>query len=183
MIKVIMMMAMTADGLIAKHERHLPTEWTSPADKKLFQKISKKAGAVIMGDKTFFTFPAPLPGRLNVVFTLEKNPAPRPGVLWVSGEPKKVLDRLAKMGFKQVILGGGATINSLFLDAGLVAEVYLTIEPKIFGRGLSLFARPRDCSLSLISSRKLSKSTLFLKYRVLPEKKSYAQAKKTDQKS
>jgi dihydrofolate reductase len=72
-MKVIMMMAMTLDGKIAKSSDHFP-DWTSKEDKKLFAKTSKEAGVVIMGDKTFFTFPAPLKDRLNVVFTLEENP-------------------------------------------------------------------------------------------------------------
>ncbi|PJA88044.1 MAG: hypothetical protein CO140_01000, partial [Candidatus Moranbacteria bacterium CG_4_9_14_3_um_filter_40_7] len=83
-MKIIMIMAMTLDGKIAKSSDHFP-DWTSKEDKKYFAKVSKEAGVVIMGDKTFFTFPAPLKDRLNVVFTLEENPKPVAGVKWVKG--------------------------------------------------------------------------------------------------
>ena len=68
-----MVMAETLDGKIAKTSNHFP-DWTSREDKKFFQRVSKEIGVMIMGDKTFATFPAPLPGRLHVVFTLEENP-------------------------------------------------------------------------------------------------------------
>ena len=45
---------------------------------------------------------------------------------------------MKKRGFKSAILGGGAKTNAHFLKAGLVDELLLTIEPKIFGNGISL---------------------------------------------
>ena len=53
-----------------------------------------------MGEKTFKTFPKPLPDRLNVVFTLEKNPPKMENVKWVSGEPEKVLEELERDGIQ-----------------------------------------------------------------------------------
>src|SRR4030042_416691 len=105
--KVILMMAATADGKIAKNSSHFP-DWTSKEDKKLFAEISKEHGVVLMGDKTFFTFPAPLFDRLNVVFTLEKNLPQIESVKWVTGEPENVLAELEEMGYKSAILGGGS---------------------------------------------------------------------------
>ena len=64
-MKIILMMAMTADGKIAKNSDHFP-DWTSKEDKKMFMRVTKEVGVVIMGDKTFFTFPKALPERLLV---------------------------------------------------------------------------------------------------------------------
>ena len=86
-------MAMTADGKIAKNSDHFP-DWTSKEDKKYFAAVTKERGVVIFGESTFKTFPRPLPGRLNVVFTLEKNPPETEGVKWVSGDPEEVLAEL-----------------------------------------------------------------------------------------
>lgn len=160
-------MAATADGMIAKHDSHLPTDWTSREDKKFFADTSKEAGVVLMGDKTFFTMKNPLPGRLNVVFTLEKNPPQREGVMWVSGEPEPVLKKLEIMGYKTAILGGGAFLNSLFLEKKLINEIILTIEPKIFGQGLSLFSKDIDCRLKLSEIKKLNDDTYCVKYQVI----------------
>jgi len=88
-----MVMAMTLDGKIAKTSNHFP-DWTSREDKKYFARVSKEARVVIMGDKTFATFPSPLKERLNVVFTLEENPKEIEGVKWVKGEPEDVLKEI-----------------------------------------------------------------------------------------
>ncbi len=159
-------MAITADGKIAKSSDHFP-DWTSKEDKKMFMSVTKEAGVVIMGDKTFFTFPKPLPDRLNVVFTLEKNPVETENVKWVSGEPEKVIAELEKMGHKSAILGGGTYMNSQFLERKLIDEIWLTVEPKIFGDGLGLFGGDFNAELKLIGVEKINDDSVVLKYKVL----------------
>lgn len=160
------MMAMTVDGKIAKTADHFP-DWTSKEDKKLFAEITKKHGVVIMGDRTFFTFPKPLPDRLNVVFTLKKNPPEMENVKWVSGEPEKVLDELDGMGYQSAILGGGAFLNTQFLKKKLIDEIWLTIEPKIFGDGIGIFGGDFDQDLKLLSVEKINEGSVVLKYTVV----------------
>ena len=157
---------MTLDGKIAKSSDHFP-DWTSKEDKKLFAKTSKEAGVVIMGDKTFFTFPSPLKERLNVVFTLDENPKLIEGVKWVKGEPEAVLAELEAMGHKSAILGGGAFVNGLFLEHKLIDEIWITVEPKLFGEGLSLFKGDFDVNLKLNSVEKINDNSVVLKYNVL----------------
>ena len=166
MIPITMMMAITLDGKIAKHAKHFP-DWTSSEDKKLFAKISKEHGVVMMGQKTFATFPAPLPGRLNVVFTLEENPPIIEGVKWVGGEIKPIIKELEQMGYKKALLGGGAFLNSLFLKEKLISEIILTIEPKIFGDGISLFNGDFDVKLELKEMEKINDNAIMVKYKVI----------------
>lgn len=165
-MRIMLMMAMTVDGKIARSSNHFP-DWTSHEDKKLFAEISKKAGVVIMGEKTFKTFPKPLPERLNVVFSMEENQKEIEGVKWVKGEPKKVLEELEKEGYEEALLGGGAFLNGLFMERGLVDEIIVTLEPKIFGAGLSLFNRELDANLKLQSVEKINVDSVVLKYQVL----------------
>lgn len=166
MIPVTLIMAMTADGKIAKNSTQL-ANWTSHEDKKLFVEISKQHGVIMMGENTFNTFPKPLPGRLNVVFTKQENPEEINEVKWVSGEPEKVLEELEILGYKSALLGGGATLNSLFLKNKLINEIILTVEPKIFGSGLSLFNEDINADLELITMEKLNENTIMLKYKVI----------------
>lgn len=161
-----MMMAMTADGKIAKDKTQF-ADWTSREDKKLFVELSKSCGVIMMGENTFNTFPAPLKERLNVVFTEDLNKPETPGVKWVSGEPKLVLEELEKMGYTSVLLGGGSFLNSLFLEKKLISEIVLTIEPKIFGAGLSLFNKDLDADLKLLEIKNLNENTVMLHYQVL----------------
>ena len=166
MIPVTLMMALSADGKIAKDKNQL-ANWTSPEDKKLFVAESKKHGVVMMGENTFKTFPAPLKERLNVVFTENLDQTEVPGVKYVSGEPSLVLEELEKMGYTKALLGGGSFLNSLFLEKKLISEIVLTVEPKIFGAGLSLFNKDLDANLKLLEFRNLNEDTLMIRYQVL----------------
>jgi dihydrofolate reductase len=166
MIPVTMMMAITVDGKIAKDKKQF-ANWTSREDKKLFVEISKKHGVIMMGENTFNTFPAPLKDRLNVVFSHQKNPPQIEGVKWVSGDPKTILNELENLGYKSALLGGGSFLNSLFLEKKLISEIILTVEPKIFGSGLSLFNQDFDVDLKLKEIKKLNDNTLMLRYRVV----------------
>ena len=86
---------------------------------------------------------------------------------WVSGEPEKVLEELESMGYQSALLGGGAYLNGLFLKKGLVDELMVTVEPKIFGDGLSLFSGDFDVNLEFISMEKINDNSIVLKYKVL----------------
>ncbi len=165
MIPVTMMMAMTVDGKIAKDKTQF-ADWTSREDKKLFVEISKAHGVIMMGENTFKTFPAPLKDRLNVVFS-ETEHEPQEGVKWVKGEPEKILEELEALGYKSALLGGGSFLNSLFLEKKLISEIILTVEPKIFGTGLSLFNKDLNANLKLLEIKNLNDDTLMLKYRVI----------------
>lgn len=167
-MKKILMMAITVDGKIAKHTTHAAT-WTSKADKRIFIEETKKAGAIIMGQVTYDTIGRPLPNRLNIVMNPEPDTSKNiPGILeFTNRQPKELLSDLEKRGFSAVIIGGGATINGLFLSQGFIDEVWLTVEPKIFGSGLSLFNNADvDLDLELIEARKLDTNVLQLRYRV-----------------
>lgn len=165
-MKIKLMMAMTMDGKIARSSEHFP-DWTSKEDKQLFARISKEAGVVIMGEKTFQTFPSPLPERLNVVFSMKENPEEIQGVRWVKGEPEKVLEELEKEGYSEALLGGGAFLNGLFAEKKLIDEIIVTLEPKIFGAGLSLFDRELDMELRLRSVERINENSVVLRYEVL----------------
>ena len=163
---ITLMMAITADGLIAKSSDHFP-DWTSKEDKELFQKISKDIGVMMFGEKTFNTFPAPLPGRLNVVFTMEKDPKPIDGVKWVSGDIEKVIKDLEAEGHNKALLGGGAYLNSLFLEKNLVDEIILTVEPLIFGKGLGIFSKDLNAKLELKQLKKINNHSFMIRYKVI----------------
>ena len=70
------------------------------------------------------------------------------------------------LGYKKILLVGGATINGLFLKENLVDELYLTIEPKIFGSGKNIIeGQLLDSKLKLLNIQKINKEgTLLLKY-------------------
>jgi dihydrofolate reductase len=166
-MKVILLMALTADGKIAKDSDHFP-DWTGKADKKLFVSISKKAGVLIMGSKTFDTIGAPLPHRLNVVMTRNKSRISKwDNLVYTDAPPREVLAKLDEQGYTEVVLAGGRTINDIFGREELIDEIDLTIAPKIFGAGLSLFSEAIEMDLELLHFKELEPNVIYLKYKVL----------------
>ncbi|PKM91670.1 dihydrofolate reductase [Candidatus Falkowbacteria bacterium HGW-Falkowbacteria-1] len=165
MIPVTLIMASSLDGKIAKNKDHF-ANWTSKEDKQVFIQTSKDFGMIMMGYNTFKTFPSPLKNRLNVVFT-ENKELEIEGVKWVSGEPEKVLEELKTLGFKKALLGGGTSLNTLFLQKKLINEIILTVEPKIFGSGLSLFKDDFDLSLELLELKQINQNSYLVRYKVI----------------
>nr|AIA12348.1 RibD C-terminal domain protein [uncultured bacterium] len=140
MMKIILMAAVTIDGKIARDEHHF-VDWSSKEDKKLFYSTSRRAGVLIVGNNTYKTFPSRLPGRLHIVLTTNVSDKVNiPGeVEFTDRPPAEIVADLERRGYTEAVLTGGAQINALFLKANLVDEIWLTVEPYIFGVGLDLF--------------------------------------------
>ncbi|BFD25207.1 MAG: dihydrofolate reductase family protein [Candidatus Parcubacteria bacterium] len=164
MIPVTLMMAISADGRIAKDSKQL-ADWTSPEDKKLFVSESEKHGVILMGENTFKTLPKALPRRLNVVFSENENPG-QDGVRFVSSEPEIVLADLEAGGYHSALLGGGCYLNSQFLKRKLISEIVLTVEPCLFGSGLPLFDVDFPLKLNLLELKKINEHAFVVRYRV-----------------
>lgn len=161
---------MTANGYVAKENDD--TSFVSKESWKSFDEMSKKAGNLIIGKRTFEisvkdgTFP--YPERFNIVMTHDKVENKwGESVLFTNKSPKEVSRILEEKGFAVAFIAGGGSINSAFLKEGLVNEIYLDIEPKIFGRGIQLF-KPLDfdLDLELLRFKYLSKNTTQLHYSV-----------------
>jgi dihydrofolate reductase len=166
-MKVTLLMALTLDGKIGKSPNHY-SDWTGKEDKKLFAGISKKSGVVIMGSKTFDTFGKPLPNRKNVILTRNKNRTSEwENLVYTDKKPAEILKDLEKEGYSNVVLAGGATINSLFAREKLIDEIIVTISPKIFGYGISLFSDQISMELELKEIERVGTDLVCLKYKVI----------------
>lgn len=164
MIKTFIIAAVSADGFIGKDPKEPSTAWTSLADKKHFSEITKRAGVIVMGAKTFATIGKALPLRRTIVYS--NNSINAPGVEVTTLPPAELVAKLEKEGVKELAICGGATIYSMFMKTGVVDSIYLTIEPVIFGSGIPLFREPTNTKLELISSDKKDQS-IFLEYKIL----------------
>ena len=165
-MKVILLMAVTADGMIARNSMEL-IDWTGKADKKYFIHITRDAGAMIMGSKTFDTIGKVLPGRKNIVLTRDKTRTNQgKDLIFTNQTPKEIINELQAQGFGSVALIGGSVVNTLFMKENLIDEVHITIVPRLFGKGLSLFNEILDTQLELIDIQKIDQGHVLLKYRV-----------------
>jgi dihydrofolate reductase len=111
---ITFVVARAANGVIGK-DGALP--WHIPADLKHFKRLTMGM-PMIMGRKTFDSFPGPLPGRRHIVLTRDRDWR-REGAE-VAHSPEEAL-RIAGDGDVTVI--GGAEIFELFDDCATAIEL------------------------------------------------------------
>ncbi len=165
-MRIILIAAVTLDGKMARHAAHL-SDWTSPEDKRIFREETRRAGVVILGNNTYKTLARPLPGRLHIVLT--RDPAGKPAIPGVveftDAPPAAIVADLERRGYRAAALTGGAQVNSLFLAADLVDEIWLTVEPLIFGRGIGVFEDAVfDRRARLVELRQLNEGAFLARY-------------------
>jgi dihydrofolate reductase len=105
--EVVFIYARAANGVIGR-DGTLP--WRLPADLKRFKALTM-GKPMVMGRKTFDSFPAPLPGRRHIVLTRDRE--------W-SAEGAEVAhmpdEALALAGAGEIAVIGGAEVFALFAD-------------------------------------------------------------------
>jgi len=176
-MRVILIAAQSLDGRITFHETS-GAAFASEADRLFFREALAGFDCSVMGGGTFRVSEKRIreraaDGRLLVIMTGKASEGGgafegREGVVeFSSASPGKVIAGLRARGMKRCALLGGGRIYGAFLAAGLVDEVWLTLEPRIFGAGVPLAGGVAlDTRLKLLSSERLSASTLLLKYEV-----------------
>lgn len=175
-MKITMVAVVSTNGKLTRGDDSDIHKWTSDEDKEFFSSQIAQNNLIVMGSKTYDAAKSGIKlnsRKLRIVLTRspEKYADEQvAGQLEFSSDRLKILvRRLEKKGYQQMLLAGGGEINSLFLNEGLVDEIYLTIEPVVFGKGKPLFADGDfNADLRLISSKKLNKNgTLLLQYAVI----------------
>jgi dihydrofolate reductase len=172
-MRVTLIAAQSLDGFITKHA--VPgAGFASAADRDYFRAALRGFDCSVMGGVTYRGARDALRAwrgtpRLQIVMT--RTPAAfagdaRPGALEFSDRaPAQILAALRGRGRGNCALLGGSQIHSAFLDARLVDELWLTVEPLLFGGGTPLLARRADIRLSLQSCERLAPGgPLLLKY-------------------
>jgi dihydrofolate reductase len=175
-MKVICVMVMSIDGKITKDNDPHPSHWSSQEDKIHFLSLIGNYNLLIMGRTTYTQskhMMEHIPGKLRVILT--KNPQKYahetlPDILEFSNKtPKILLKLLEEKGYKKALLLGGGDTNSLFLKENCVDELWLTIEPLLFGKGKPLIGEKLlSTKLQLFSIKKLNQQgTLLAKYTIV----------------
>jgi dihydrofolate reductase len=137
----------SSDGFMANESHVRSFEWNSKADKESFVNLTKNAGVVVMGSKTFETFakqgeePKPLKGRLNIIYSRTKKYTGE-GVETTDKKPADlvrdiILHRIRENDNKRdIAVIGGAEIYKMFVEANEIDRIYVTVEPIKFGHGI-----------------------------------------------
>lgn len=179
-MKIILINVSSIDGKISKWTGNNTYEWSSTDDFTHFKKVISQNNLVVMGSGTFDSVKdnkkaglKPEKERLRIILT--KNPKKYikyavPGQMeFLDESPKKLISRLEKSGYQQMLLVSGGKVATSFFKNNLIDELLLTIEPRIFGIGEPLAQDIKlDIKLKLISTKKLNAlGALLLIYKIL----------------
>lgn len=174
-MKVILVMVSSINGKTTKGEASGTSGFASKEDQDYFFQTLRENKLLIMGSKTYEVARPEMklsPVRLRVVLTSRpdrfQSDVIKGQLEFSSDDPRKLLSKLEDRGYTQALLLGGARTNSQFLKENLVSELWLTVEPKIFGTGNNLLDEVGlDLNLQLINFEQLNaEGTLLLKYRL-----------------
>jgi len=163
-MKVVLYMAITANGFIAKENNETPwsnEEWQSFSDKVKEIKnliIGRKTFEIMKQGKEFQKIGNPF----TVIVSNQKESNSNS-----VNSPEQAIKLLEEKGFSKILIAGGSMLNSSFMQKGLVDEIYLDVEPFLFGKGIKLFADNKfEAKLELLETKQLSKNTIQLHYRI-----------------
>jgi dihydrofolate reductase len=141
----VTLIAMTSlDGKLTRGDEADISAWRSEADRGVLTHLLAHHEVVVVGRKGYEAAgkPKPRPGRLYVVMTrspehyaAEVVPGQRE---YSSLPPAELLAQVAARGFTTVALTTGGGLTNEFLRTGLVTDLCLTLEPRLFGSGLGL---------------------------------------------
>lgn len=174
-MKISLAVVCSLNGNITRGQEPDIYKWTSKEDAELFRELIRQHGVIVMGRKTYDAVrhkitPKPAKPRIVLTRTPEKYAAESmKGFLEFSSEsPLQLVKRLEHEGFGTMLLVAGQEITTQFIQAGLVDELYLTLEPRVFGSGKNMVAGQLDIRLKLLAVRQLNEQgTLYAHYQVL----------------
>ncbi len=161
--------ATTLDGKIALGSKH-NSSWTSKEDKNFLHAILDTCDVIIVGNNTYKAAKKPLSKRNCIVFTSSVANQKKVSDNLLYYNPKKTsINKLIKtLGYQKIGILGGAQTYAYLLQKNLLDEIYLTIEPLTFGKGISLFENQKAIikKFRLVSIKQLNKQgSILLHYK------------------
>ncbi len=129
--------AASIDGKISLTTKH-PPDWTSSEDWRLLQRSLANVDAVVAGRNTYLAVRDRLRRRQTYVLTSRIRRMQRRGTVTFLNPQFTNLATVLRPYRTVAIVGGGMTYQTM-LDLGLFDELYLTVEPLVFGHGRDMF--------------------------------------------
>lgn len=174
-MKVSLVMVSSADGFTTKGSNPDVYSWTSPEDKEYFFSLIESNNLIVMGRKTYESVKGKIRlkrGKLRIVMTSQPEnfiDDKVEGQLEFSEEtPQELVQRVSDLGYRNLLLVGGADISKAFFEAKLIDELFLTVEPVLFGKGKPLLADSHlPIQLELETAKQLNQQgSMLLTYKI-----------------
>jgi dihydrofolate reductase len=161
-------MAITPNGFIAKNNND--TSWISQQEWNSYSQIVQGAGNLVVGHRTYdILTKQPEFSELKdvqLIVVSDKNFLTLSSNHIVAHSPKEALKYLDS--FSEIIVAGGGLLNSAFLGENLVDEIYLDIEPIVFGGGIPIFRdKSFERKLKLLGTKQITDQEIQIHYQVL----------------
>ncbi|MEO6949140.1 MAG: dihydrofolate reductase family protein [Ginsengibacter sp.] len=173
-MKVILVFVSTLDGKITEWGNSHVRKWTSKEDQEYYKQIWKNERLIVMGSNTYMAEKfSPSPHLLLLVMTKHISKYKEyevPGQIeFIDTEPKDLVEQYQKKGFEKMMVVGGPHVATSFFEEQLIDELWLTIEPKIFGKGGNFVSEQKlDIDLTMIKCEKVNeKGTMIARYAVI----------------
>ena len=159
----------SVDGRISLANKTLPY-WTSKEDWEFFQNSLSRIDAVVVGRNTYESVAGRLRKRNTFVLSSRPKTLTRRGTVTFVNPANVDLPKLLERYKSVAVLGGGA-VYRFMLESKLLDEIFVTIEPLIFGHGKEMFVGgTRTAQVSLLSVKRLNRTgTLLLHYQINPQ--------------
>jgi dihydrofolate reductase len=142
-MKVILVFVSTLNGKITRGSDPEVRNWSSDSDQLHYARVWKESTLIVMGSGTFnLNVIKPSPSRL--VLVMSGNPGiykdrEIPGQIeFTEKGPSELVDEFRRKNYDRMTVVGGAHLATSFLKDKLIDELWLTIEPALFGRGQDL---------------------------------------------
>lgn len=173
-MKTILIFVASLDGKVTRWGDPFVRKWSSKEDQEYFRMIWKDSRLIVMGSSTYNAHRIkPSVSHHFIVMTSEPAKYKElevPGQLEFSAKsPAQLSVKLDEQGYKNMLLVGGPHIATSFLKEQLVDELWLTIEPRLFGTGGNFVIEEEiDIDLALLNCEKVNeRGTLITKYAVM----------------
>lgn len=164
---------MSLDGCLTRHDEP-GTAFASEADQRFFREAIRTFDCALMGGGGYRAARDAILanlGRKQLRVVLTRTPARyrgdvRPGTLeFCSDAPAAAIRHLGERGYARCALVGGGRLLSACLRDGLLDELWITLEPVVFGNGYRLIEGTVEFRFELLGSELLGPNTLLLRYR------------------
>jgi dihydrofolate reductase len=171
MRKVTLGVANSLDNFIARKDHAV--DWLSWTDEvnAIMTEFWKTIDTVVMGRKTYDVAVkngmTAYPGVANYVFSRTMKKSPDKRVKIVAEDAVDFIRRLKDQEGKGICLMGGGELARPLLEANLVDEIGLNIQPVLLGSGIPLFHEmTRQIDLELLECKVLKTGSVYVTYRI-----------------
>jgi dihydrofolate reductase len=173
--KIKLYIATSLNGKIAQTDGSIDWLESIPNPDQLdygYSKFYDSVDTTIQGNTTYkqiisWGIDFPYADKKNFVFTKDQNLKNTKYVNFVSTNHIEFTKELKNQKGKDIWLLGGGKINTLFLNNGLIDEIYVFVMPVILSDGIEIFeSLPNETSLKLINTVSYPTGAIELHYKI-----------------